>query len=97
MKKHKNVIKTVVYIVTGVLIPALLILNAMQAQRYHDIEKEVHALEVKQAALVEENKKLITDISILSSAQRIGKVAEEQLGMHKAETKDIVRVDMPEK
>ena len=47
--------------------------------------------------VVEENKKLITDISLLSSAQRIGNIAENELDMHKAETEEIVRVEMNKK
>ena len=40
--------------------------------------------------LVEENKKLISDISLLSSTDRIEKIATEELGMHKAETSDTI-------
>ena len=46
------------------------------------------------AELIEENKKLVSDIAVLSSADRIEKIAVEELGMHKAETEDIVRVEM---
>ena len=42
-----------------------------------------------------ENKKLITDISLLSSSDRIEKIAEEDLGMRQAESKEIVRVGVP--
>ena len=42
----------------------------------------------------EENKKLIIDISLLSSGQRIGNIAENELGMHKAEGDEIIRVEM---
>ena len=37
---------------------------------------------------------LVSDIAVLSSADRIEKIAVEELGMHKAETEDIVRVEM---
>lgn len=93
----KNVFKTIFYIVVAVMIPGLLILNAMQAERYMKIQREVEELEKKQIQLVEENKKLITDISLLSSAQRIGNIAENELEMHKAETEEIVRVEMTRK
>ena len=66
----------------------------MQAARYMKIQNEVKALEQKQVELVEENKRLITDISLLSSGERIGKIAEEELGMRKAESEEIVRVEM---
>lgn len=93
----KNVAKTVFYIFVAVLIPGLLVLNAIQAERYMQIQREVKELEKKQIQLVEENKKLITDISLLSSAQRIGNIAENELEMHKAETEEIVRVEMTKK
>lgn len=93
----KNGFKTIFYIVIAIMIPGLLILNAIQAERYMKIQREVEELEKKQIKLVEENKKLITDISLLSSAQRIGNIAENKLDMHKAETEEIVRVEMNKK
>lgn len=51
-------------------------------------------LEKKQEKLIAENKKLITDISVLSSSDRIETIAENDLGMRKAETEEIVRVEM---
>ena len=44
--------------------------------------------------MIEQNKKLIGDISLLSSTDRIERIATDELGMHKAETEDIVRVEM---
>lgn len=94
MKKQFKVIKVILYSLCAVMIPGLLILNAMQAERYMKIEREVKDLEKKQIQLVEENKKLITDISLLSSGQRIAEIAENELGMHKASSEEIVRVEM---
>ena len=37
---------------------------------------------------------MISDISVLSSSDRIEKIAEDDLGMHKANTGDIVRVEI---
>ena len=76
------------------MVPLLFILNAIQADRYMRAQDEIKALEQKQVELVEENKRLITDISLLSSGERIGKIAEEELGMRKAESEEIVRVEM---
>ena len=44
--------------------------------------------------LIEENKKIVNEISVLSSADRIEKMAVDELGMHKAQADDIVRVEM---
>lgn len=94
MKKCAKVLQKIFYILVAILIPGLLILNAMQAERYMKVEREIKELEKKQVSLVEENKKLITDISLLSSSQRIGQIAENDLGMHKAESDEVVRVEM---
>ena len=75
-------------------IPGLLILNGIQSSKYRELKKEVSELEKKQEKLIEENKKLITDISVLSSSDRIETIAENDLGMRKAETEEIVRVEM---
>lgn len=92
--KGKNLGWKIFTIACAVLVPLLFALNAMQAARYMKIQNEVKALEQKQVELVEENKRLITDISLLSSGERIGKIAEEELGMRKAESEEIVRVEM---
>ncbi len=81
-------------IACAVLVPILFALNAMQADRYMKAQDEIKQLEQKQVELVEENKRLITDISLLSSGERVGKIAEEELGMRKAESEEIVRVEM---
>ena len=44
--------------------------------------------------MVEENKNLITGISVLSSADRIEALASGQLGMRPAESSEIIRVEM---
>ena len=75
-------------------IPVMLYLYAIQAKRYTDLEKELRSLERKQTELIEQNKKLVSDISVLSSADRIEKIATSELGMHKAQAEDIVRVEM---
>lgn len=78
----------------AVLIPALLVIDAVQASRYKKLQREVTFLENKQVELVEENRRLISDISVLSSSDRIERLAEGELGMHKAKSDEIVRVEI---
>ena len=92
--KIKDFFKAVLICLFALSIPVMLGLYAMQAKKYTDLSKEVMELESKQEKLIEENKKLVSDISQLSSAERIEKIAVEELGMHKAEAEDIVRVEM---
>lgn len=75
-------------------VPAMLILYGLQAKKYKDLTKEVVELERKQEKLIEENKRIVSEISVLTNAERIEKIAVEELGMHKAEAEDIVRVEM---
>lgn len=67
-------------------------MNAMQTRRYEDLVNEVSALEKKQETLIEENKRLVTDISVLSSSSRVERIATAELMMHRAMSDDIVRV-----
>jgi len=92
--KIKNFFKAILICLFALSIPVMLGLYAVQAKKYTDLSKEVLELESKQEKLIEENKKLVSDISQLSSAERIEKIAVEELGMHKAEAEDIVRVEM---
>jgi cell division protein FtsL len=66
----------------------------VQSQQYMNIEKEVAELEQVQKDLIESNKALVTDISVLSSSERIEKIAVEELGMRKATSDEIVRVSI---
>ena len=75
-------------------IPCLLAIDSMQARKYTKLEQEVVSLERKQKELVEQNKKLITSISILSSSDRIEKIAVENLGMRRAVSSEIIRIDV---
>ena len=92
--KIKDFFKAILICLFALSIPVMLGLYAVQAKKYTDLSKEVLELETKQEKLIEENKKLVSDISQLSSAERIEKIAVEELGMHKAEAEDIVRVEM---
>ncbi len=92
--KKKNFISSVLVYFIALLIPLLLVLQTIQVHKYKTLQSEVKELERKQVELVEENRKLISDISVLSSSDRIEKIAEEELGMHKADTEDIVRVEI---
>ena len=84
----------IVVCLLAVCIPLLLIAYGFQAKRYSELLREINRLEKKQVELIERNKKLVGDISLLSSTDVIEKKASEELGMHKAETEDIVRVEM---
>ncbi|MGP1586758.1 MAG: cell division protein FtsL [Treponemataceae bacterium] len=84
-----------IYLIT-LSIPAFLVVATVQSRHYAKIEDDVTALEDMQTKLIEANKAYVTDISILSSSGRIEKIATEDLGMRKADTKEIIRVSIKE-
>ena len=90
----KSAEQKTVLILLALMIPLLLAVYGIQTKRYADLYKEVTALEKKQEELIEQNKRLVGDISLLSGSDRIEKIASEELGMHKAEKEDIVRIEM---
>lgn len=75
-----------------VAIPVLLFANVLQAYRYSRLEQEVGRLQNEQQSLIEENKRAILAISVLSSPQRIGPLAENQLGLRRVSGSDIIRM-----
>ena len=95
MKNKKNgFAKRVGIYLLALSIPFFLVIAMVQSKQYMDIEKEVAKLEQVQKDLIESNKALVTDISVLSSSERIEKIAVEQLGMRKATSDEIVRVSI---
>ena len=75
-----------------ILVPILLFANALQAYRYNQLERDVARLEREQASLIEENKQAILAISVLSSPERVGPIAEDDLGLERPDEGDIIRM-----
>ena len=92
--KIKYILHRILVCLLAISIPLLLIAYGFQSKKYSELSREVNRLEKTQEELIEQNKKLVGDISLLSSSDVIEKKAVEELGMHKAETEDIVRVEM---
>lgn len=79
-----------------VLIPVLLFANVFQAYRYSRLEREVSALERKQHELIEQNKRAILSISVLTSPDRIGALAEQELGLQRLSPPDLIILETPQ-
>ena len=75
-------------------IPCLFFFTVKQSQVYNALEREVNAYNDEQNRLIAENKRKISAISILSKPQRIEKIAVEELGMHKADSSQIIRISL---
>ena len=94
MKKKTKFIQNFATIILAISIPGLLALASFETKRYATLEKEVSDLEKKQYELIEENKKLVSEIGMLSSSERIEKIAISEYGMRLAESDEIVRVEV---
>jgi cell division protein FtsL len=73
-------------------VPALLGLAAWQSARYGDLERELLRLERSQQEWIENNKRLIAGIALLSSPGRIEHIARNELGMQKKRPEDVLQI-----
>jgi cell division protein FtsL len=75
-----------------ILVPLLLFGNVLQAYRYNQLEDEISRLESEQLSLLEQNKRAILAISVLSSPDRIGPLAEDELGLVRPDQDEIIHM-----
>ena len=73
-------------------IPLFLGIAAWQSVRYSKLERDVRRLEAAQEDLVENNKKLIAGIAVLSSSSRIEQVAVNDLGLSKMHPENVLQI-----
>ncbi|HCM25255.1 MAG: cell division protein FtsL [Treponema sp. GWB1_62_6] len=75
-----------------ITIPLMLGLDSWQATRYARLESQLRKLESEQRDWLESNKKLIAGIAILGSAERIERIALQELGLRKAKPESVLHV-----
>lgn len=75
-------------------IPLLLLIYGSRSAKTGELSREVEALERRENTLIEQNKKLVADISVLSSSARVEEIAKNELGMQKASKDEIIRVEV---
>ena len=73
-------------------IPFFLGIAAWQSVRYAELDKKVRRLETVQEDWIENNRKLIAGIAVLSSASRIEQVAVNDLELSKMRPEDVLQV-----
>ena len=73
-------------------LPLFLGVTVVQARRYADLQRELRRLEVVQEEWIERNKRLIAEIGLYSSAERIERMAVEELGLTKKRPEDILQI-----
>jgi cell division protein FtsL len=71
-------------------------LNTWQGFRYQELEREVQRLEQEQKGWLEENKKVIAALAVLSSPGRIRSLAEESLGLRRLQAEELIEIEVGE-
>ncbi|MCK5674392.1 MAG: hypothetical protein KAH95_13510, partial [Spirochaetales bacterium] len=74
----------------------IIFLTVRQVYNYNQINNEVHALIMSQRELFEQNKRMVANLSILSSPGRIDELAENILELKKSEI-ETVRIEIDTK
>ncbi|MCL2601804.1 MAG: cell division protein FtsL [Treponema sp.] len=73
-------------------IPFFLGIVAWQSARFAELERNVRWLETSQENWVEDNRRLIAGIAVLSSSARIGQVAVQDLGLTKIRPQNVLQI-----
>ncbi|MDR1930706.1 MAG: septum formation initiator family protein [Treponema sp.] len=75
-------------------IPVLFGAAVMQSARYADLERELQNYEKIQQEWVENNKRLIAGIAVLSSPDRIEDIARDELGLEKKRPEEVLQINI---
>jgi cell division protein FtsL len=73
-------------------LPLFLAVSVRQSQRHAALQRELGSLEVTQEEWIEDNKRLIAEIALLSSPGRIGYIAAEELHLTKKQPEEILQI-----
>jgi len=76
----------------AITIPLFLGLLVWQSNRYQNLTKELERLEKSQTEWVESNKRLVAYIAENSSAERIDRIAKNELGLGKIPPENFLQV-----
>ncbi|MDR1127902.1 MAG: septum formation initiator family protein [Treponema sp.] len=73
-------------------VPLLFGTLTWQSGRYAELEKETVNLEAVQEDCIAGNRRLIAGIALLSSAERIEKIARDQMGLAKKRPEEVLQI-----
>jgi cell division protein FtsL len=91
-KEDKDMVKKIVLYVTVLSIPLFLLGVVWQSDRYTALRTEVERLTENQEKVIEENRRLIAEITVLSSSARIENIAKMSLGLEKKLPEEVIKV-----
>lgn len=75
-------------------LPLFVFLNVAQSYDYEKRLREVKAMEAQQKEWVEKNKQVIAGITVLSSPDRISRLAEEDLDLELLNSDKVIKVNI---
>jgi cell division protein FtsL len=87
-------IKRIFFYLLILTFPAFLGLIIWQSVRYADLERELLRLEKAQEEWVENNKRLIANITVLSAPDRIERIARDELGLQKKRPEEVLQISI---
>ncbi len=87
--------KAAIGIALALVLGGLLFLNTWQGYRFEALKRSVEELEGEQRDWLEQNKKLVAAVAVLSSPERIQHLAEAELGLKKLERSALTTVVLP--
>jgi cell division protein FtsL len=73
-------------------LPLFLGVSVRQVKLHTALQRELGKLEVTQEEWIEGNKRLIAEITLLSSPERVGYIAAEELGLTKKQPEEILQI-----
>ncbi|MDR2481934.1 MAG: cell division protein FtsL [Spirochaetaceae bacterium] len=91
--KMSNFTRFFLYAV-ALTIPVAMGLITWQSTRYAELKREIERNNRLQADYIEQNTRLITEISALSAAYRIENLAKTSLGLDKTKPEDVIHVSI---
>lgn len=86
--------KSVAKILAVLSIPLLFFCAIQQSGRHRELVAGISRLQKAQQERVDLNRRLLTGISVLSGRERIGSVAQNDLGLIKVAPEKIIRVEI---
>ncbi len=94
VKENKSVLKIFFnYTLWTFLVIFLLLVYIWQSIIVSDYENRIRKMDKKIVLLSKENRTMETEISFLSSPERIGKIAEKDMKLVQLDQKDIIWID----
>jgi len=90
-------VKRVLAVFAVLTVPLLLLATVRQTARFQTLRAEALRLEALQKDWIEQNRKLLAAISVLSARSRVDEAARESLGLVPVRPEGILRIEIQNK